>query len=284
MITKLQQYFTKNRLSVKADAWGFHLLMLSACLLLFLLLWGVRLPAFTAGVSLYLFLITLRRTGREQRLRRRENEVRRRIGGEIALERLLLEESARAHFEAALLLSNRYHFQLVRILDEGVLCKKDGKTLLISFVQMHREDTLSATQTASFHRIACRVHADQCWLCVPCKISPDAREVLGASSVLRLFSRDALIRLFGAAAPATDNQLVLIKRRRKQPMRTKAWRRELLRGENAPRFARYAALMAALLFLTGQSVYGVSATLMMALSSLCHLDALKQKTLPEGSV
>ena len=281
----MQHYFVKNRLSEQADEWGMHVLLLGGSLLLFIYLWGIRLPAFTAGIALYVFLITLRRTGREKRLRQKESRLRRQLGGELALERLLVQSPERTHFEAALLLSARHHFQLTRITEDGVLCQKGHQTLLIHYLQMHRDDTLTGERVAFFQRLCARHTAHAVWLCVPGKISPQAAQQSELQPPVRLIAREWLIPLFGSAAPATDSQLVMLSRRRKAPMHRRAWLEELLCTDNISRFARFAALMAALLFLTRQQIYGYSAVMMMVLCTLCRCAAVrKQKTLPGRSV
>ena len=272
----------KNRLAERTDEWGAHLLMLFGSLSLFLLLWGVRLPSFTAGAALYVFLLLLRKTGKAQRLRKKEQWVRRQLGGELALERLLVQPSHRAHYETALVLEKAFRLSVGRITDDGVLCRQHGQPVLVHFLQMHRDDELTGEAVARAQRLCKEYDVSGVWLCVPSRLSTQAREQCALYTTVRLLPREQLIRLFGAAFPATDSQLVMLSRRRQKPMKTRMWLHELFRPDNAPRLARYAALMAGLYFITGQRLYALSAVGMMALSALCRIPR-KTKTLPEGS-
>ena len=119
-------------------------------------------------------MLLYRRT-RADRLLRREARLRRQVGGELALERLIALPAAQAHFEAALRLSLRYGLELLRMDEQGVLCRRGGETLLIAFAQLPLSDQAQARDVLSLQQAARELGADRAVLCVPCGVNPGAQ-------------------------------------------------------------------------------------------------------------
>ena len=94
----MQEYLQRARLGEVMDALGFRTLALLVCLGWFIFLWGVRLPALCAGLSLFMLVMLLEKKTRDARLLRREKKLRVQIGGELFLEKLLMDPPVRAHF------------------------------------------------------------------------------------------------------------------------------------------------------------------------------------------
>ena len=197
----MEDYLRKSRFASAMDEIGFHFLAILFSLGWFGLLWGLRLPAIMAGCALYGLILLLRRKTRDDRLKRKEDRLRERIGGELALERLMMLSPVRAHFETAMLLSLRRPMVLVRALEAGVLCQTDRETVLVSFSQLPASASLDAPQVLSLQRSALSLKADRAVLCAPCAVSQRAADQAPYPLPVSFLRRDALIRLFGQAAP-----------------------------------------------------------------------------------
>ena len=77
----MQEYLRRSRFAAAMDGLGFHFLALALSLGWFLMLWGLSLPVFPAGLSLYALVLLIRRKTRDDRLNRREKRLREQLGG-----------------------------------------------------------------------------------------------------------------------------------------------------------------------------------------------------------
>ena len=238
----MQEYLRRTRLSGLMDGIGFHALTLTASLFWFILLWGLRFSAVTAGFALYFLMLLIRSKTRDSRVKRKEKQLRIRIGGELALERLLFAPREEANFETAMLLSLRAPLTLVRTGADGTLCDFQGEKVLIAFEQSPRTNAIQPSQVLALQQSVRRANAERGILCVPCDISPKAREQASECVPVRFIEREHLIRLFGQANPASDDQLVALGRRKKsQP--PSGWLRVALDQRRARRYVCYGALL-----------------------------------------
>ena len=271
----MQEYLHRSRFGSILDGIGFHFLALGVSFLWFLLLWGLRLSSVLAGLALYGMILLLRRKMRDDQLIRREKQMRAAIGGELALERLLLDQKERAHFETAMLLSMRHPLVLLQTGESGVLCDLKGEKVLIAFLQRHASAAVDADQVLSMQRGVRLLHADRGLLCVPCGISPKAREQAQNQPPVSFLSREEMIALFGRVNPATDAQLVALGRRKKAPKPEKLLRLVLDR-RRAKRYACYGALLLLMHQLTGFFFYAPAGLLCLSLAAACR--CVKEKT------
>ena len=265
----MQEYLHHSRLGSILDGIGFHFLALGVSFLWFLLLWGLRLSSVLAGLALYGMILLLRRKVRDDHLARREKQMRAAIGGELALERLLLTQKERAHFETAVLLSVNHPLVLLQTGGEGVLCDLKGKKVLVSFLQRHDSASVEADHVLSMQRDIRLLHADRGLLCVPCGISAKAREQAQAQPPVSFLSREEMIALFGRVNPATDAQLVALGRRKKAPRPARILRLVLDR-RRAKRYACYGALLLLMHQFTGFFFYAPAGLLCVGLAAACR--------------
>ena len=265
----MQEYLHHSRLGSILDGIGFHFLALAVSFLWFLLLWGVRLSSALAAAALYGMILLLRRKIRDDRVIRKEKQMRASIGGELALERLLLTRREQAHFETAVLLSMAYPLILLKTGEEGVLCDLKGKKVLIAFLQRHASVSAEADQVLAFQRDIRLLRADRGLLCAPCGISPRAREQALAQPPVSFLAREELIALFGRANPATDAQLVALGRRKKAPRPARLLRLALDR-RRARRYACYGALLLLMHRFTHFFFYAPAGLLCLALAAACR--------------
>ena len=117
--------FKRNLLAELLDSVGRGVLLMALGIGWFVFLWGLNLPALLAGIALGTLLLLLRRLYRQTTLVRRETALRCRIGGELLLEKMLLSEAKEAHFQAALLLEEKWPLRMQRITADGALCGQE---------------------------------------------------------------------------------------------------------------------------------------------------------------
>ncbi len=266
----MQEYLLKNSFREKMDTIGYYLLVLSLCCGWFLLLWGVRLQAFIAGLGLWGLCLMLHHKTRDHRLAKKEQRLRRRIGGEMLLEKLLFSAPNKAHFETALHLSLAENMMLERMTGCGVLCKKGQKTMLLSFFQAPACETLSARDVLLLQRAALQEKADALWLCVPCAIDSAAQAQGEKKLPVRFIDREHLIRLLGNAAPATDRQLVELGREKQKRIPFKNVLRIIFQPQKARRYALYGLLLLCLYMMTGLGYYAVPGVICVFFAAISH--------------
>ena len=265
----MQEYLRRSRLSVLLDGLGFHFLTFSLSLLWFSWLWGLRLSSLTAGGALYVLILLIRLKTRDGRLKRKEKQLRARIGGEIALERLTLCPRDQANFEIAMLLSLRLPLTLLRSGEEGTLCDYRGEKLLIAFQQAPEGEKVGAGQVLALQKSVRQAGAARGVLCVPCDLSQSARDQAQGAVPVSFLSRDPLLSLFGRVNPATDQQLVALgkRRKRRRPVR---WLRVVLDRGRARRYLCYGALLLLMYQLTHLLYYALPGMLCVLLAAACR--------------
>lgn len=251
----MQEYLKRSRFGGLADQIGLHLILLIFSFLWFILQWGLCLPALTAGFSLFLLLSFIMRKARDGRLIRREKQLRIRIGGEMALERLLTADPSRAHFEIALLLSMRHPLTMIKTGEEGVLCTLRGEYLLLSFQQCPFSGQITADHVLKLQRAARLHHAARGILCAPCPLSAQAKDQASGEIGVTFYTRDQLIQLLGVINPATDAQLIALGKRKKMRATGRQWLDHILDPRRMPRYALYGALLIGLYLITKLPYY-----------------------------
>ena len=265
----MQEYLRRSRLSVLLDGLGFHFLTFSLSLAWFVLLWGLRLSSLTAGCALYVLVLLIRLKTRDGRLKRKEKQLRARIGGEMALERLTLCPRDQANFEIAMLLSLRLPLTLLRSGEEGTLCAYHEEKLLIAFQQAPEGETIGAGQVLALQKSVRQSGAQRGVLCVPCGISQSARDQAQGAVPVSFLSRDKLLSLFGRVNPATDQQLVALGKRRRQ-RRTVSLLRVALNRSRARRYLCYGTLLLLLYQLTHLLYYALPGLICVCLAAACR--------------
>lgn len=267
----MQEYLWKNAFREKADALGFHFLALILCCGWFLLLWGVRVQSLTAGLCAFGLVVLLRHKTRDDRLARREQKLRCRLGGQMHLEKMLLLPAQRAHFEMALHLCRQENLCLARMAKDGVICRQESSTLLLSFLQLPLSETLKPRDVLSLQQAACREQVQAVWLCTPCQVT-DAAHAQGENTPpVRFFEKEQLISLFGHACPATDQQLVEMGRLRRKKLSRRRILQAVFQPRKVRRYALYGAMLLLLYTLTGLAYYAVPGVIcvLLAAASRC---------------
>lgn len=266
----MEQYLRKKRFGSWLDGAALRLLIMLAGIGWFVYLWGAGLPALLAGVALGLMGQMLLSRWRQSTLSRREEALRRRLGAELMLEDMLLSPARQAHFQAALLLGEKYPLEMLRVTDEGMLCRSGEETVLVSCIRMPSDGELSAGDLASCQR-ACR--AQGAARGIVCSLGKVSAKILARAEMgripLRIVRREVLLALAGRCSPATDEQLVALGQRRRRPDNVSAMQ-IILQREKAGRYMLYGVTLMMLYIITGVRFYPVPGALCMTLGTLCR--------------
>ncbi len=266
----MQKYKPKTPLAGAADKLLRALVACGLGIAWFVYLWGVRVTAFTAGVALGgLFWLCARLFGKRS-VQRREAQMRRLIGGELALGRLLLAPPRHAGFQAALWIAPRYAVQLQKAVDWGVTGIWEQKPTLVRLIAQHESVPVSVQQVIEAAREMRAFKAEQLILS---QTAPIDREALAyaetADPPIRIVTRDALIDLAGLASPATDEDLSRLGRTKRTRRSAREWVSIVLDASRAKRYFWYGMGLSALALLTGQTVYPIPAALCLGLFAAC---------------
>lgn len=268
----MERYLHRNRLSEVMDGLGlFVLFQLLACGW-FVWLWGVRIPSLLAGGSLGMLLWQARSQWRKRTVDRREKALRCRLGAELMLESMLFSEAKEAHFKAALLLAERWPIAMLGVEEEGVICRQGEETLLIRCIRLPEESEVSMGDLLAAQRAVRRLKADRAVLCVlgktTAKIAARAEQALVP---LRIIGRETLLSLAGRYAPATDEQLIELGKRRRRPAGQGGVIRLIFRPGKARRYHLYGQMMLILYILTGSRLYAVPGMVCLTMAMMCRV-------------
>ena len=189
---------------------------------------------------------------------------------------MLLSEAKEAHFQAALLLEEKWPLRMQRITADGALCRQEkpsggAETLLVQCVRMPPEGELSIGQLVEAHRAMQRQQANRVILCVLGKAPP--RVIARAEQMptpIRVIRRETLLTLAGRLSPATDAQLVALGQRKRRTPQRGSLLSIMTQREKAPRYWGYGLFMLILYILTGSAWYAMPGTVCLTLSVVCR--------------
>ncbi len=276
----MQQYMEKTRLGGTLDALGLRLLIIIFCILWFIWLWGVTLPAIVAGIAFSALVGLAIRLGKKRTVTRREQELRQRIGGEIAVEELPLSPERQTHFQAALWLTLAHPLRMERITNDGVLCRLEEELVLVRCISRHSSVPVTVQDVIEGQR-ACILHrAQKCVLCTTSPLQGAIHTYIGQTNPpVKVVSRDRMIRLAGIAAPATDAQLVALGSRKRRQADWRTWLNHILSPHRSRRYLLYGMGLLAMYLITRLAYYPVPAAICLSLSVLSKLRPQKEDTL-----
>ena len=155
--------------------------------------------------------------------------------------------------------------------EEGVLCRQGEETLLVQCIRMPEDGELSVGDLLSAQRAVRRLKADRAVLCVLGKASPKvAARAEQALVPLRIIRRETLLALAGQYAPATDEQLIELGKRRRRPAGQGSITRLIFRRDKARRYHLYGVGMLILYILTGARLYAVPGMVCLTMAVMCR--------------
>ena len=269
----LEPYLTKTRLGSRVDTLGRNVLILCAGVGWFVHLWGVNLQALAAGLAFSVLMGVCFHLGRKRTVAKRENALRRRIGGELALEEALTWPERRQHFEACLWLGQGYPgLEMERMTDHGVICRYEGQRLLTALIPCAPEEKVGCGPLIALQRHLKQEKLDRA---VALLTAPAAQSTLRyaaqAQPSIRLVHREELMRLAGACHPAEDAQLAALGQRKRIKADHRAWARHILARHRTRRYVIYGLGLWGMYAWTGLPYYPVPATVLLCLALLTRV-------------
>lgn len=236
----------------------------------FVWLWGVSLPALLAGTALGGLIWLLARQFGKQSTLKREKQMRRMIGGELALEKLLTENVRHAAFQAALWIAPKYPVVMQRAMDWGVEGEYKGEKVLVRLIAQHHSQPVTAQQVVEAVRTVKAHGLDRCLLCLTAQASKEAAAyAAGVDPPVSLIKREEMIDLAGLCHPATDEDLRRLAQHQKTRRSAQEWLAVILDASRARRYFWYGMGMSALALMTGLRVYPLPAFACFALYAGC---------------
>lgn len=236
----------------------------------FVFLWDLTLPALCAGIALGgLIWLCVRQFGKRI-TQKREKQMRRIIGGELALQKLLMLPPRHAAFQVALWITPKYPVVMQKAVDWGVTGTLDEKNVLIRLIAQHESLPINVQQVVECMREVHERHMDRCILCLSAPASRDALSYAAACDPpVTVVPRSELIDLAGLCSPATDEDLSRLGRSKKTRRSTQEWLAVILDASRARRYLWYGMGLSALALATGLPVYPLPAAVCFALYALC---------------
>lgn len=265
----MEQYLQKTRLAGFLDGLGLKFMVFVFCNLWFILLWGVTWPAVLAGMSLGIMVLLAIRLGKKRTVDTREKQLRQRIGGELAMEALLMAAPRKAHFQGALWLSVQYPLQLVQAKNEGVICTLEKEKLLVCCLNHHPSDKVSCGDIILCKKAGEQLQTNRVIICCTADPTQDAtRYAQDSRPPVRIISKEQLMRLAGVASPATDAQLVKLGQRRKRKASRKEWIGHILSPHRTRRYFLYGLGLMVMAYVTKLTYYPVPGVICICLGVL----------------
>lgn len=270
----MEQYLRRTALSSMADEIGLRLAVWLGATMWFVWLWGLGMPALLAGMALNLMGQMALTRYRRRKVDLREKALRQRIGGEMLMEELLLLPRRKAHLQAAALLSQRYPMVILQVEDAGVLCRCGERRVLVVFAGCAAEEGCGFDDVLAAQQACRRLTAEKCVLCLSGECPARVRTFAERMPVPVVFiGREQMLSLAGRASPATDEQLLMLKKRKTRFTPGKSMLRMLLHRGKAGRYMFYGVAMLMIQILTGWRWYafmGLTLVLMAVGCVCCH--------------
>lgn len=279
----MQKYKPKTLMASVSDKVFRAMLAACAGMAWFIYLWGLTLPALTAGTALGGLLWLCARQFGKRSTQKREKQMRRVIGGELAVDALLLESARKAAFQTALWIAPLYPVVMHKSVAWGVTGTLQERNVLIRLIAQHPSQTVTAQQVIQCLREMKEHEMDQLLLCSTAPVSKDA--VLYAASCdppVVLITREKLIDLAGICHPATDEDLRKLGRQKKTRRSAQEWLAVILDGSRARRYLTYGLGLGILAVLTGLPGYPVPACMCLMLYAACKIRAFTQRRRLQG--
>jgi len=275
----MQKYLHKARFSSFMDDLGLRLIILVLAMGWFVRLWGLTIPAALAGVALAILGVSCLSHYRRSTVKRREQALRCRLGGEMFLEELQLAPVRQTHFQTALLLGEKYSLTMERVTDDGMLCRSGDALLLVSCLALPPQEPLTHGHVLALQRSCRRWGAVRGVACTTGKVS-QAVESWGAEGKVpvKVVHREELLTLAGRMCPATDAQLVELGQRKKR-LAPGSLRKTVLQREKAKRYFVYGTSLLLVYAVTGLVYYPLPGLLCLLLGVCCRLKTQEEPRL-----
>lgn len=228
------------------------------------------LAASISSVSMTILILCTIRLGEKRTLNRREVTLRQRIGGEMAVDSLLLQAPTSAASNAAAWLMQALTLTDFEQHEDGILARYEQESVWIACVQRHASTPADCNDVLACIRNARRENADICIICATSDFTQSALLMVEeVTPRTRLLGRSGLIHMAGIAAPATDEQLRALGKRRRQKFRRELFQARILDPAKKRRYLLYGIGLSLLYIFMRQLVYIIPAIVCLCLFALC---------------
>ena len=173
----MEQYLQKTYVAGILNRIGLNLVIMVLCSSWFVFLWGFRASALVAGVALSGLVNFAVRLFNKRTVNLKEEDLRRRIGGELAVEKLLLTDKRQAHFQAALWLGVTYPLNMLKSMNDGLLCTLDDKRLLIYCIARHESEKIICSDLVTVQKAVVLNKAQKGIVCVTAGLTDAAKNM-----------------------------------------------------------------------------------------------------------
>ena len=258
---------TRNRAATALDRLSLRLVLLVGCIAYFAVLWRAPRESLIAGSALFVLALLALALLEKRTLRRRDRMLRERIGGEIALEDLLLMPSAQASAAICTLLAQALGAQAIR---ENALSYA-GEGWLVRCAQCPGGASASEGDVLAAHRARQEAGLARCILACTGGFTPAAvRAAEWVDPPVRLIPGPRLAALFGRLHPATDEEIARHASRRRTPFSFARIRALALSPAKLRRYLLCAFLLLLFSLNTGSMLCMASSLLALLLAILCR--------------
>lgn len=277
----MQKYRPQKPLAALADKILRLLIACGAGVGWFVYLWGVSIAALAAGIALGGLLWLCARQFGKRITQKREMQMRRILGGELALEQLLLYPAKQAGFQAALWLAPRFPLMMNKAVDWGVTGTLDNSPTLIRLIAQHPGIPVNVQQMVDVAREMQQYNVKRCIVCSTSALEKEALSFAAQfDPSMLIIPRDELIQLAGMHSPATDEQLRMLGRKKRMRRTLNEWIAIILAPNRARRYLGYGLGLSLLALLTGHFFYPLPAAACLLLFALCKYRSFRQRAQP----
>ncbi|MDR2504870.1 MAG: hypothetical protein LBD16_02055 [Oscillospiraceae bacterium] len=263
----MQPLLRRTKTSGIIDRIGLRVFILALCFIWFYMLWGKPVQSVCAAIGLTLLINLAIMQAEKRTVQKRENSLRQKIGGQLAVDALVYETGKSAANSVAQWISNAVPLEGCEEKESGVYGTLEGKRVYIECMRKHAASKVGKDDVVSIVRTARLLGMDIAVLCCTCQIPPDVAGYADEQAPrVRLISRDMLIRLAGVCAPATDEQLSeLGSRTRGKRFDIEAFKQRILEAGKAKRYGLYGLGLFVMFLVTRQWLYAIPAAMCLAL-------------------
>lgn len=262
---------SQTRMAGRLNRLGLYMLLALLCCAFFYFLMGHIYPALLAGAALSTLVIYTIRLGEKKTLARRETALRRQIGGEMAVDSLLLQSRRSATSNVTAWLTQVLALDSFQEKANGTIAAHESGRIFITCLQKHPSSKADEDDILCAVRHARREAADICIVCATCDFSAQAAQYAeDLSPRTRLLGRSGLISMAGVAAPADDEQLRTLGKQRRQKFRREVWQARLFDPAKKRRYMLYGVGLSLMYIFTRQVIYIIPALVCLALFGLCR--------------
>lgn len=256
----------KNKAAVRIDRLALCILVCVLCIGYFLFLWESPGAGLLAGFALFSLLLLTFALFERSTLSRRDQLLRERIGGTIALTDLLLMPSGKACEQVCVLLCKALRAEQL----DACIMRSEDEVFLVRCAQRLKGESISEGDVLAAHRARQEANADRCVLCSTGGVSPSAiRAAEWVDPPVRLISGAQLSALFGRMHPATDADIARHAHRQRQPFSLSRMRLVALSPAKQKKYLLCSFLLLLFYLITGSGMGLVSCLLALLLAILC---------------